>query len=57
MKHKNFLFSNGIDLIYEIFKLEGNINNNVIGKTIKLFGKNKMLKNFFTKTADGGIAL
>jgi len=57
MKHKNFLFSNGIDLIYEIFKLEGNIKNNVIGKTIKLFGKNKMLKDFFTKTADGGIAL
>ena len=49
MKHKNFLFSNSIDLIYEIFKLEGNIKNNVIGKTIKLFGKNKMLKIFYKK--------
>mgnify|MGYP001173754757 FL=1 len=57
MKHKNFFFLNGIDIIYEIFKLEGNMKNNVIGKTIKLFGKNKLLKNFFTKTADRGITL
>ena len=28
-KHKNYLFSKGIDLVYEFFNLEGKINNNL----------------------------
>ena len=28
VKHKNFIFSNGIDLIHEFFNLERKTNNN-----------------------------
>ncbi len=54
-KYKNYLFSSGIDFIYEFFNLESNIKNNQLGKTIKLLGKNKSFINFLTKLADNGI--
>ena len=54
LKHKNYLFSSGIDLIYEFFNLESNMKNNRIGKVLEFIGKNKSLTNFFTKFADDG---
>ena len=57
MRHKNFLFSNGIDLIYEIFNFENKINNNILSKSIKFFGNNKIVNKFFTKYADNGIVI
>ena len=54
LKHKNYLFSSGIDFIYEFFNLESSIKNNRIGKVSEFFGKNKSLKNFVTKFADDG---
>jgi len=54
-KHKNFLFSSGIDLIYELFNLESKLKSNQLGKAIEFFGKNKSLNNFLTAIADDGI--
>ena len=57
MRHKNFLFSNGVDFIYEIFNFENKINNNIISRSIKFFGNNKIVNKFFTKYADNGIVI
>ena len=54
-KHKNFLFSNGIDFIYEYFNLEKNTNNNILSKSINLIGKNSYINKMFTKIADKGV--
>ncbi len=54
-KNRNFLFSNSIDFIYEFFNLENKLNNNILSKTVKIFGKNKNLNKFFTKIADNGL--
>ena len=54
IKHKNYLFSNGIDLIYELFNFERRYNNNFISKSVQLFGRNRSLNKFFTKVADQG---
>ena len=56
-KNKNYLFSNGIDFIHEFFSLENKINNNLLSKSVKLLGKNKNVKKFFTKFADNGIVI
>ena len=40
-KHKNYLFSSGIDFIYEFFNFESKMKNNIISKSVKLIGKNK----------------
>ncbi len=55
IKHKNFIFSNGIDLIYEFFNLESKFNNSILTKSVNLLGKNNSINNFFTKLADKGI--
>ena len=54
-KHKNYLFSNGIDLIYELFHLDNKMRNNFISKTVKLFGQNKTVNGIFKKFADSGL--
>jgi 2-octaprenyl-6-methoxyphenol hydroxylase len=55
LKHKNYIFSNGIDLIYEFFNFENKINSKVISQSIKYIGKNKVINKFFIKSADEGI--
>ena len=54
VRHKNYLFSNGIDFIYEFFKLESKTSNNFFGKSVQLLSKNKIVNNFFIKSADVG---
>ena len=54
-KHKNYLFSNGIDLIYEFFNFERKLDNNILGKSVKLLGKKPYLNKLFTRIADEGI--
>tara|TARA_B100001121_G_scaffold293651_1_gene296445 strand:- start:1022 stop:2104 length:1083 start_codon:yes stop_codon:yes gene_type:complete len=54
-KSKNFLFSNGIDLIYELFNSENKIRNNLVDSTVKLFGKNKLVNRYFKSIADEGL--
>ncbi len=54
-KSKNYLFSIGIDWIYEFFKFEGSINNSILISSVKHIGKNKTINNFFKKVADIGL--
>ena len=56
-KHKNYLFSSGIDFIYEFFNFENKINNNILSKSIKFFANNKISNNILTKFADEGILI
>ena len=54
-KHKNYLFTNGIDFIYELFHLENKLKGNILSKSIKFVGRNKTLNGFFKKFADSGL--
>ncbi len=54
MKDKNFIFSIGIDWIYEFFNIESKTKNEVISKTINFLGKNKIFNSFLKKYADEG---
>ena len=56
-KNKNYLFSSGIDFIYEFFNLENKLHTDNLSKSVKFLGKNKMINNFFTKIADKGIEI
>ena len=53
-KDKNFIFSNGIDLIHEFFNFERKTKNNFMSKTVHLLGQNSKLNNIFAKIADEG---
>ena len=55
IKDKNFIFSSGIDWIYEFFNFESKINSELISKSINIIGKNKSLNYFFKKVADKGL--
>ena len=54
-KHKNFIFSNGIDFIYEFFNIEKKIKHKNLTKILKDIGKNRNFNNLLVKLADKGI--
>jgi 2-octaprenyl-6-methoxyphenol hydroxylase len=54
-KNKNFLFSNSIDFIHEVFNFDKEIINKKFNNILKIAGKNKKLINFFVKLADKGL--
>jgi len=54
-RHKNYIFSNSIDFIYEYFNYENKINNSILSKTVKYIGKSKVVNEYFRKFADSGI--
>ena len=51
----NFIFANGIDLIYELFNFDRKNNDKNLNKVLKFLGKNKNLSNIFVGFADNGI--
>ena len=53
-RNKNFVFSNGIDFIHQIFNTEKKINNNTLSKFVQLIGKNSSINKAFTRIADKG---
>ena len=55
LKHNNFIFQNGIDLIHEFFNLERKTKNIILSKSIQTLGKNYSINKMFTKIADKGI--
>ena len=55
IKHKNYIFSNGVDLIHEFFNFERKYNNSILSKSVKLLGKNPSINKIFTQIADKGI--
>ncbi len=56
-QHKNYLFSAGIDWIYEFFNFESKVNSNLLNKSVNIIGKNKIINNFFKKLADNGLRI
>ena len=56
-RHTNYLFSQGIDFLYEFFKFESEINNYNLNKTIKFLGKNQIINKLATKFANKGIVV
>ena len=56
-KHKNYIFSNGIDFIHEFFNFERKMNNKILSKSIGMLNKNKSLKLFLMKFADNGLVI
>ena len=54
-KHKNFIFSNSIDLIHEFFNFERKTKSTLLSKSIQKLGKNSSINKMFTKIADTGI--
>mgnify|MGYP001360533813 CR=1 FL=1 len=57
LRHKNIIFSSGVDFIYEFFNLESKMNNQILSRSVKLLGKNKLVNNFFTNIADNGLII
>ena len=57
IKHKNFIFSNGIDLIHEFFDIERKLKSNFLTKSIKLVGNYPPINKIFTKIANKGVLL
>ena len=54
IKPKNFIFSNGIDFVYEFFNLETKLDSNTLSKSVKFLGRNSSINKIFTKIADKG---
>ena len=54
LRHKNFIFSNGIDLIHEFFNFERKMNTSILSKSVQLLNKNYKINKLFTKIADRG---
>ena len=54
-KSKNFIFSSGIDFIYEFFNFDKKNQNKNINRILKLFGKNKIFMSSIIKLADEGL--
>jgi 2-octaprenyl-6-methoxyphenol hydroxylase len=57
IKHKNFIFSSGIDFIHEFFNLDRRIKSNALSKTVQFLGKNPIINKLFTKIADRGVII
>jgi 2-octaprenyl-6-methoxyphenol hydroxylase len=54
IKHKNFIFSNGIDLIQELFNIERKMKTNFLSKSFKTISNYPPINKMFTKIADKG---
>ena len=54
-KHRNFIFSNGIDFIYEFFNYESKIKNNFLVNSLKYIGSKNSINNMLKKIADTGL--
>ena len=56
-KHLNYVYTSAIDFVYEFFKLDNKVNNNISKELFKLVNKNKNINNFFSKYANEGLVL
>ena len=57
VRHKNYIFSNSIDFVYEFFNFENKIDTKIFTKSLKFIGNNEIMKKFFIKVADKGIEI
>tara|TARA_B100001057_G_scaffold428659_1_gene454293 strand:+ start:1179 stop:2243 length:1065 start_codon:yes stop_codon:yes gene_type:complete len=56
-RHKNFLFTTGIDSIYEFFNLESKMKNKFLSRSVQFIGKNKFLNKTLEKIANNGLVI
>ena len=56
IKHKNFIFSNGIDLVYEFFNIDGKTKSNFFVKSLQYLGNKQPINKILKKIADSGFA-
>jgi len=54
-KNKNFIFSCGIDFIYQLFNFDKEVKGEKLNEVLKYFGKNKIITNLIIKFADKGL--
>ena len=54
LRHKNFIFSNGIDLIHEFFNIERKMKNSLLSKSVKFISSHHSINKIFMKIADRG---
>ena len=54
-KHRNFIFSNGIDFIYQFFNYESKVKNNFLLNSLKYIGSKNSINNMLKKIADTGL--
>jgi len=54
-RHMNFIFSNGIDFIYEFFNHESKTKNNFLLNSLKYIGSRNSINNMLKKIADTGL--
>ena len=54
IRHKNLIFSNGIDLIHDLFNIERKMKTNLLSKSIKTISNYPSINKIFTKIADKG---
>ena len=55
LRHKNFIFSNGIDLIHEFFNIERKMKSSLLSKSVKLISSYPRINKMFTQIADRGV--
>ena len=55
LRHKNFIFSNGVDLIHEFFNIERKMKSNFLSKSVKLISNYTRINKMFTEIADRGV--
>ena len=54
-KHKNFIFSNGIDLIHEFFNIERKTNSKFLSRSVQFIGNYSKINKIFSKIGDKGV--
>ena len=54
IKHKNLIFSNGIDLVHEFFNFERKTNSSFLSRSVQILGKNSSINKLFKRIADKG---
>jgi 2-octaprenyl-6-methoxyphenol hydroxylase len=55
LRHKNLIFSMGIDWIYEIFNYESKLDNQFLIKSVNIIGNNKLFNFLIKRFADSGL--
>ena len=55
LKHKNLIFSSGVDIIHEFFNIESKVANDIMSRSVQFLGKNPSMNRIFSKIANKGI--
>ncbi len=54
LRHKNLIFSSGIDFVHEFFNLERKTKSQIFSKSVQILGNSPSFNNIFKKIADKG---